>query len=433
MAVGAAYNVTDVRAGFSGSWTDGVFDVRAQLGLTFADYVTHTGRASVAYALSANSRLQFAHATGTRSNRTSLAYTHDFLFDQASLSLSAGIAYTWERSFFSATAGLGVLYGDFSGSLEHDQPLAAAEQSTSTATVSYRINDNLSARAAFELVWGNSLDGTIGLVQRVGNAELDLSYQLPTASGRGNLARFGVRAPFSLSDNVSLDLHAGVTRSLNDGSMETGGGAAVRYRNDSLVATLGGEVAHSASGFKLVFRAGASGQLSVDQNLAFDANYQVLPTLEGRLSVAYSLKRGPLNLLTYHRMINRDSGSLLEGELAPTLNFVNRFQLRPNLAYRVLLDDPAGNAYQASLFGIGYFEPAVADWDLLLGLGLGGHVLWQPGTDSVSYGASAELQARIVEEVWFGIGYTFGGFRGITSDTAGGLYFKLDLLTGGQY
>lgn len=182
-----------------------------------------------------------------------------------------------------------------------------------------------------------------------------------------------------------------------------------------------------------MFRAGASAQLGLDQNLAFDANYQVLPTVEGRLSVAYSLKRGPLNLLTYHRLVNRPAGAVLEGELAPTLNFVNRFQLRPNLAYRVLLEDPAGNAYQASLFAIGYFDPDFGDSDLLLGLGLGGHVLWQPGTDSVNYGLSAELQARVIEEVWFGVGYTFGGFQGITAETAGGLYFKLDLVTGGQF
>ena len=89
-----------------------------------------------------------------------------------------------------------------------------------------------------ELVWGNSLDGTIGLVQRVGNAELELSYQLPTASGHGNLARFGVRAPFRLSDELSLDLHAGVTRQLAEGDMETGGGFALCYRTESLVATL---------------------------------------------------------------------------------------------------------------------------------------------------------------------------------------------------
>lgn len=434
VALGAAISAAGTRAGFSVAWSFDALTVNAQLGLTFAADVTHTGRLSVAYALSETSRLQLAHSTGTRANRTSLSYTHEFFVDEAVLGLSAGVSYAWESARFGALAGLSYQQGAFHATLDHEQGLAADTRSTSTAGINYRLNDNLTARATFKLVWGNSLDGTIGLVQRVGNAELDLSYQLPTASGRGNLARFGVRAPFRLTDNLSLDLHAGLSRALASGETETGGGLALRYRNESLVATLGGEVAHnSASGFKVVFRAGASGQLSVDQNLAFDANYQVLPTVEGRLSLAYSLKRGPLNLLTYHRLLNRASGSVLEGELAPTLNFSNRLQLRPNLAYRLLLDDPAGNAYQASLFAIGYFDPNFGDSDLLLGAGLGGHALWQPGTSSVSYGWSAELQARIVPEVWFGIGYTFGGYRGLTADTAGGLYVRLDLVGGGQF
>ncbi|HLR46962.1 MAG TPA: hypothetical protein VK092_07365, partial [Deinococcales bacterium] len=231
---------------------------------------------------------------------------------------------------------------------------------------------------------------------------------------------------------LSLDVHAGVSRAFSEETTETGGGAALRYRNDGLVATLGSEVAYDGD-FKLVFRAGASGQLGKDQNLAFDANYQVLPEVEGRLSVAYSLKRGPLNFLTYHRLLNRPAGPVLEGEVAPTLNFANRLQLRPNLAYRVLFDDPDGNAYQGSLFAVGYFNPNLGDLDLLLGLGLGGHALWQPALDTVSYGVSAEVQARIIDEVWFGVGYTFGGFQGLTADSAGGLYVKLDLLTGAQF
>ena len=431
LAAGVAADAGQFRAGANASLTRGSLTLQSQLGMTFADTVSYSGRASVGWAFSATSRLQLAHSFASNANRTTLRYTHDVIFDEASLSLSAGLGYSWERSFFSAQAGIGFLRGDFSGSLEHDQPLSSGHNATTGLSLGYRLNDNLSARAAFELAWGNSLDGTIGLVQRVGNAELDLSYQLPTASGRGNLARFGVRAPFSLTDNLSLNLHGGLSRSLTDGSMETAAGAAFRYRNEGLTATLGSEVAHSDAGFKLVFRAGAAGQLNADQNLAFDANYQVLPTLEGRLSVAYSLKRGPLNLLTYHRMINRDAGSILEGELAPTLNFANRVQLRPNLAYRLLLDDPDGNAYQASLFTIGYLGGG--DSSLLFGLGLGGHALWQPGTDSVSYGLSAEVQARLIDELWFGVGYTFGGYQGLTADSAGGLYVRLDLLTGGQH
>ncbi len=182
-----------------------------------------------------------------------------------------------------------------------------------------------------------------------------------------------------------------------------------------------------------MFRAGAAGQLNEDQNLSFDANYQVLPEVSGRASVAWSLKRGPLNLLTYHRMINHNGETVIEGELAPTLNFVNRYQLRPNLAYRVQLHDPDANAYQASLMGVAFFDPGFGSWDTVFGLGAGGHYMWMPGTGASAFGVSLELQARLMQEIWLAAGYTFGGFEGITSDTAGGLYLRLDLVTGGQY
>lgn len=238
VALGAAYMGDSTRTGFSVSWTDEQLSVQAQLGLTIAAELSHTASASVAYALTANSRLQLAHTSATASNRTRLTYAHEFFLDPAVVGLSAGASYAWESGRFGLIAGASYQQGALQASVEHDQGLAADVRSTSTAAVSYRLNDNLTARGTMELVWGNSLDGTIGLVQRVGNAELELSYQLPTASGHGNLARFGVRAPFRLSDELSLDLHAGVTRQLAEGDMETGGGFALCYRTESLVATL---------------------------------------------------------------------------------------------------------------------------------------------------------------------------------------------------
>jgi len=99
----------------------------------------------------------------------------------------------------------------------------------------------------------------------------------------------------------------------------------------------------------------------------------------------------------------------------------------------MLLDDPDGNAYQASLFAIWYLQPRLGGSDFVLGLGGGAHYLFMPALDSSSYGFSAEVQARLVREVWLGVGYTFGGYQGLTADTRGGLYLRLDLVTGGQF
>lgn len=432
LEVGAAYT-GHTTIGASLAWQGGRLDASAAYQLELADDASLSGRAELGYALTPQDRLSLRHVTA-RNNTTSLTYLHRFDWaQQNALTLSAGLAHTWEQSLLAAIVGADLRTGDLTVGATHTQPFDPGAQASTRATVGYDLNQNLTAKASAEIVWGNDVISVVGLEQRLGSTELSLSYELPTAAGAGNRARFGVRAPFDLTRNLSLDLHAGHSQSFNDGRADTSGGAALRYRTDGFVATLGGEVAYSGSQFKVVLRSGASGQLGQDQNLSFDANYQVVPSLEGRFTVAYSLKRGPLNLLTYHRMINRPGASLLEGELAPTLNFANRLQLRPGLAYRVLLDDPEGSAYQGSLFAVYYLQPRLGEWNTTLGLGLGGHMLYMPGLDAMAYGLSAEAQARIVDEVWLAVGYTLGGFEGLTHESRGGLYLRLDLVTGGQF
>jgi hypothetical protein len=435
---GAAY-VEHFKASFNVAYRSDQLSAGINYTLSFEpDGTELTGRAHASYELTDSSTLLFDHESGKAGkNTSSIRYRHSLHLDampgQAAdaqtLSASVGIKYAWHDAALSALLGAGYEAGAFGARLEHAQPLADSISATTRAGVSYHLNENLTARADFELAWGDELRGTLGLDQRLGDTQLALTYELPTVSGEGNRARFGVRSPLPLADNVFLDLQAGLLRSFAAGDTEVSAGAAVRYQAEALRATLGAEIAHSAAGFKLLARGGVAGQISADQTIAVDANYQLLPVVEGRFSAAYSLKRGPLNFLTYHRMLNSPSRALIEGEAAPTVNFAQRVQLRPSVAYRVFLDDPEGSAYQASLFAIGYFDAG----SLRLGAGGGAHALWQPGTASVSYGASAELQARLIDEVWLGLGYTFAGFHGITPETSGGLYLRLDLVTGGQF
>lgn len=430
--VGAAWT-GEAQVGAGLSLESGRFDVDARYLASIGASTSVKGSATAAYSLTPIDRLTLKHVTAAE-NRTSLTYAHDFAWDKSGkLTLSGGVGTVWERGVVSALLGADLRSGNLTLGAAHDQPFSANAPAVSTARVGYDLNANLTLTATGEVTWGRDFRSVLGLVQRIGATELTASYELPTASGAGNRARFGVRAPFRLTDALSLDLHAGAGGALGGGSLDLAGGAALRYRAEGFNASLGGEVAHDGSRFKVVLRGGAAGQLGKDQNLAFDANYQVVPTLEGRAGVAYSLKRGPWNLLTYHRLLTRDDSSVLEGELAVTVNVDNHLQLRPDVAYRLLLDDPDGNAYQGSLFALKYFEPRLGSWDTTLGLGLGGHVLWQPATSAVAYGLSAEAQARLIDEVWLGVGYTFGGFEGITSTTRGGLYVRLDLAVGGQF
>jgi hypothetical protein len=172
----------------------------------------------------------------------------------------------------------------------------------------------------------------------------------------------------------------------------------------------------------VVLRAGATGQLDAQQTLSLDANAQVAPTFEGRFTLAYALRGRDVSLLSYHRL-NSGNERVLEGALATSYHPEPRFQLRPSLAYRLKLDDPAGHTYQLGLGGNYYFT----DW---LGLGAAVYHQLQPGTSTSATAFSLEASFRLVEGVWFNLGYTFGGSLGLTPDTAPGFYLRLDFLGG---
>lgn len=430
---GAAY-LDDFLVGAGVSYEAERLSASARLNVTFGEATTHQGSLVATYRVWRGGQFLLEHQSSTAVNGSSARYRHEFaLGENTSLSAGVGVKYAWESSAISALAEAGFKTGAFGITALHEQPLNGEANAVTTAGLSYRLNPNLTARADARNEWGGNLSATLGLEQRLGDTELSLAYELPTASGAGNRARFGVRSPFRLTDSLLLDTHAGLTHSFGDEGMEAAGGAGLRYRAEAFTATLGAEAAHAQGEFKVTLRTGFAGQLGTDQTLAFSANYQVMPSVEGRATLSYALKRGALNFLTYHRMINSEARSLIEGEVAPTLNFAQRLQLRPSAAYRVLFDDPDGSAYQASLFAIGYLTPRFGEYTPTIGLGGGAHALWQPGTSSVAYGASLEGQLAITREVWLGLGYTFSNFRGLTPETAGGLYVRLDVVTGGQF
>jgi len=282
---------------------------------------------------------------------------------------------------------------------------------------------NLSAEADLVQTWGLGFSGSLGLKQKLGGANLALSYQLPGAAGEGNRARFGLEAPLPLDERWSLNASAGYEQSFATGSSQAAFGLALRYQTEAFSATLGAETALGSQP-KLVLRAGATGQLDEQQTLSLDANYQVAPTLEGRFTLAYALRGREVSLLTYHRLQSGPEATL-EGALATSYHPALAFQLRPSLAYRLKLSDPAGHTYQLGLGANYYFT----DW---LGLGAAAYHQLQPGTQTSATAFSLEASLRLVEGLWLNLGYTFGGFTGLTPDTAPGLYLRLDILGGSR-
>lgn len=377
------------------------------------------GQGQVAYSLSEADRVSLEHQTG-EANRTGLLYTRRL---SPAFSVGGGLGYTWETASLAALGRLGLSSGALNSELTHAQPFSLTQMASTRLRATLAFDANLSAEADLVQTWGLGFSGSLGLKQKLGGANLALSYQLPGASGEGNRARFGLEAPLPLDERWSLNASAGLEQSFATGSSQAAFGLALRYQTEAFSATLGAETALGSQP-KLVLRAGATGQLDEQQTLSLDANYQVAPTLEGRFTLAYALRGREVSLLTYHRLQSGPEATL-EGALATSYHPGLAFQLRPSLAYRLKLSDPAGHTYQLGLGANYYFT----DW---LGLGAAAYHQLQPGTQSSATAFSLEASLRVVEGLWLNLGYTFGGFVGLTPDTAPGLYLRLDILGGSR-
>jgi len=375
------------------------------------------GKLRVAARVGEDGKVALEHRGSATSNRSALVYEHRF----GSISGGVGLGYEWNTSSLSAIGRVGYEGGGLSLTATHQQSFSVAP-SLSTLGFSYKFDSNLSGEGELAYEWGTGLSGTFGLKQKLGPANLSISYALPNASGDGNRARFGIAAPLPLSDTVTLDLSAGYSRNLGTGDYRAAAGAGVRYKSDDISATFGVEGSLGSSGSKVTLRSGAAGRLDDRQTLSFDANYVFEGSVHGRFTLAYAYRGEALQVLTYHRMIN-EGGTSFEGELAPTWHPSLSFQLRPSAAYRVSLNDPGATLYQIGLGANYYFTPRI-------GLGGGAYYLWQPALARSNVSFSVEGSFRMVDPVWLNLGYTFGGFSGLTPEARPGVYLRLDLLTG---
>ena len=377
-----------------------------------------SGRARVAAKVGGAGRAVLEHQGRSGSNQTRLLYEHDL---GRNLFAGVGGGYFWEEKAFALLGRLGYQGARARLTLTHAQPFSVAPETGLDAR--YAFDANLSLEAGLRYRWGLGLSGVLGLDQKLGPANLAIRYQLPGAGGEGNRARFGVRAPLPLDDRWSLDLSAGYERSFASGEAQAGAGLAVRYRSEGFTASFGVEGATGTSGDKVTLRAGAAGQIDRRQVVSFDANYQVVPEPAGKFTLAYAFRGRVLQVLTYHRYTSREA--VLEGELAPTWHPSLSFQLRPSAAYRIYFADPGGNTYQLGL-GFNYY------FTRRLGFGAGGYYVMQPGTDTRELAFSLEGSFRVLEPLWLNLGYTFGGFRGLTPEARPGVYLRLDLMEAEQ-
>jgi len=416
------------RFGLEASGQEGRLETAANLSVSPGVIVQ--GSARVGYALSPADKLSLEHTANadstTHTNQTGLLYIRTL---SPSFSVGAGLGYLWEAASLAGLGRLGYQSGAFSSELTHAQPFSGLAQATTRLRTRLAFDSNTALEGDLLQTWGQGLSGSLGLKQKLAGSNLALDYQLPGASGEGNRARFGLETPLPLDERWGLNLSAGLERDLNSGTNQAALGLATRYKTATFSATLGGETAWDGSQVKVVLRGGAAGQLDAQQTLSLDTTYQVTPTPTGSFTVAYALRGAEVSLLTYHRLISAPQSSpgptgVLEGSLAASYHPNLAFQLRPSLAYRSVLGDPDSTTFQVGLGGNYYFSER---W----GLGATAYYQFQPSTGSSATALGLEGSFRVVEGLWFNLGYVLGGFQGLTPDTRPGIYLRLDFLTGG--
>ncbi len=343
---------------------------------------------------------------------------------------------------FNVGAGVRAAFGDVNGlglvgsagyhvagldiDLTHTQPLSGNLRPLTEFAAKVAIGKAfLGLRDSY--TWGGDNVAALTLDTTLANTNYAVSYELPTASGAGNRARFGADTSLVLNDHLTLGLRGALLRDIGKDSNEASVGADVRFQSDSLSATLGGDVAFRSGVMNTVLRGGVSGSLSRNLTLTTDGTLDLTAGNQGaRAALGYAFRDGPWNSLGYARYL---SGSLAGGKPefsagAAAEYHQPQFALRAGIDSRTLLQDPESFTYQPSVSGTYYFN----DW---LGVGAWGRALIQPASSSTQLGYGLELSARALPGTWLSVGYNFAGFDGLSTQsgayTKQGAYLRLDL------
>ncbi|WP_407540291.1 DUF11 domain-containing protein [Deinococcus radiomollis] len=368
------------------------------------------------------------------------AQTGQGVLDNRGGSVTARADYRFQP--FSVGAGVKYAFGDVNGlgvvgsvgyhvtgldiDLTHTQALSGNLKPVTDFAAKIPLGQvNLGLRDSY--TWGGDNVAALTLGTSLGNTNYAVSYELPTASGAGNRARFGVDTSLPLTEQLTLGLRGALLRDMGLATNEASAGADLRFQSTALSATLGGDVAFRSGVLNTVLRGGVSGSFSRNLTLSADGTLDLTPGNGGaRASLGYAFRDGPWNSLGYGRYL---SGSLSGGQ--PELSagaaaeyHQPQFALRAGIDSRTLLNDPDSFTYQSSVSGTYYFTD-------FLGVGAWGRALIQPASSTAQIGYGLELSARALPGTWLSVGYNFAGFDGLSTQsgayTKQGAYLRLDL------
>ncbi|SMB85586.1 hypothetical protein [Deinococcus hopiensis] len=345
-------------------------------------------------------------------------------------------------SAFSVGGGLKYAFGDTSGlgavvsagyhqapldlDVVHTQPLSGNLDTTTAFNVRYRVNDKVTVGLKDDITWGKGQTAAVTLDSTLGNVNYAIGYELPTASGAGNRARFGVSTVLPLNARTTLGLRGGLMYDVGQGKAEATGGADLNYRGDTYSASTGVDLVYREGQIGTVLRGGITGSVTPNLTLTADGLVEFGAGRNGqRFAVGYAYRNRTLNSLGYLRYVQ---GTLAgdKPELSSGVSAEYRqasWAVRGGVDTRNLLNDPGSLTVQTSLGGTLYLTNR-------FGVGGWARMLMQPESRQNVLGYGVEGSVLALPGTWLTAGYNFAGFDGLPSAgtySKQGLYIRLDL------
>ncbi|UQN07230.1 DUF11 domain-containing protein [Deinococcus sp. QL22] len=364
--------------------------------------------------------------------------------EYASTAASQGGSVTARADYnlkpFSVGAGLRAAFGSQSGlgavisagyhqapidvDVVHVQPLSGNLDPTTTVKAKYAVSDTLSLGLTDEINWNTGHRAALSLTNKVGNTNYEVAYDLPTAGGQGNRARFGVTTSLPINERLTAGLRGSVLYDVNTQDSELGAGVDLLYRAGRLTATTGTDLTYKAGEFGVVVRGGVSGQVNDHLTLSADGLGEFGVSHSGlRTALGYAYRNRTFNSLGTVRYI---SGSLAGGKPELTSNFAAEYRqptwaVRAGVDTRTLLNDRGSFTAQVGLGGTYYVTDRI-------GIGAWGRALTQLSSGITQYGYGLEASFRALPGTWITAGYNPAGFTGLgNAYTKQGAYLRLDL------
>nr|WP_256488338.1 hypothetical protein [Deinococcus sp. HSC-46F16] len=345
----------------------------------------------------------------------------------APFSVGAGLKYAFGDTYgLGAVVSAGYHRQPLDVDVTHTQPLSGNLDPTTSFSVRYRLTDQVTLGLRDDVTWGKGHVAALTLDTRIGNTNYAVGYELPTASGEGNRARFGVSTTLPLGERTSLGLRGSALYDVRGAEMEVTASADLAHRADGFSVTAGTDLIYRDGGFGTVVRAGITGSVTDHLTLTTDGLAEFGLGKNGqRFSLGYAYRNRTLNSLGYVRYVQ---GTLAGGnpQLHTGVSAEYRqptWAVRGGVDTRALLNDAGSFTAQGYLGGTYYLNDR-------FGVGAWGRMLTQPATNTTQLGYGLEGSVRALPGTWLTAGYNFAGFEGLPGAgtyTKQGFYLRLDL------